>query len=73
MAQTSTGDVVINMDPSVSREKEKKEKESLFGPNIGIVSNGPSWTVSHEKKVLSDELTQDVVKNWVEKSKNVRP
>ena len=52
-------------------EKDRKHPDSLFGPNIGIVSSGPDWTNVYEKKVLSDELTQDVVKGWVEKSKDV--
>jgi len=51
--------------------KDKKAQESLFGPNIGVVSSGPVWTVTTEKKVLTDELTPDVVNSWIEKSKDV--
>ncbi|KAG6918363.1 hypothetical protein DXG01_015015 [Tephrocybe rancida] len=50
--------------------KEKKTHEALFGPNIGVVSSGPAWTAASEKKVLTDELTPDVVTNWVAKSKD---
>ncbi|KAG5732348.1 hypothetical protein E4T56_gene11556 [Termitomyces sp. T112] len=51
--------------------KDKKTQEALFGPNIGVVSSGPAWAAGSEKRVLSDELTPDVVTNWVEKSKDV--
>ncbi|KAG6820291.1 hypothetical protein H0H93_002729 [Arthromyces matolae] len=49
--------------------KEKKTHDPLFGPNIGVVSSGPAWTAPSEKRVLTDELTPDVVSNWIEKSK----
>ncbi|KAF9269580.1 hypothetical protein L218DRAFT_953202 [Marasmius fiardii PR-910] len=49
--------------------KDKKPPDSLFGPNIGVISTGPSWTTSPEKKMLKDELTMDIVKTWIEKSK----
>lgn len=49
--------------------KDKKTPDALFGPNIGVVSTGPSWTVSPEKKMLKDELTMDIVKTWIDKSK----
>ncbi|KAK0458097.1 uncharacterized protein EV420DRAFT_1270807 [Desarmillaria tabescens] len=55
--------------PTVTTEKGKKHPDSLFGPNIGIVSSGPAWTTNKEKKVLADELTPDVVRGWIEKSK----
>ncbi|KAF5310835.1 hypothetical protein D9619_007831 [Psilocybe cf. subviscida] len=48
---------------------EKKSTEPLFGPSIGSVSSGPAWTFSSEKKVVTDELTPDVVSTWIEKSK----
>lgn len=48
----------------------KGKEESLFGPSIGIVNSGPSWTALNEKKIVEDELTHDVVKVWVEKSKS---
>ncbi|KAG6887589.1 hypothetical protein C0992_011623 [Termitomyces sp. T32_za158] len=58
--------------PDLTRPaKEKKTHEALFGPNIGIVSSGPAWTTASGKRVLTDELTPEVVTNWVEKSKDV--
>ncbi len=57
--------------PAPIAEKGKKHPDSLFGPNIGIVSSGPAWTTNKEKKVLADELTPDVVRGWIEKSKVV--
>ncbi|KAI0052096.1 hypothetical protein FA95DRAFT_1553769 [Auriscalpium vulgare] len=60
------GDIVINMG-DLSREKKQ---DTLFGPNIGIVPSGPAWTDSeHEKQKVLDELTPEIVKTWVEKSK----
>ncbi|KAJ7590530.1 hypothetical protein C8J56DRAFT_536251 [Mycena floridula] len=52
-----------------AKDKDKKAQDSLFGPNIGVVNTGPAWTIANEKKVLTDELTQDVVQHWIEKSK----
>lgn len=51
--------------------KDKKSSEPLFGPSIGSVSSGPAWTFSSEKKVVTDELTPDIVSTWIEKSKEV--
>jgi hypothetical protein len=56
-----------------TNSKDKKTQESLFGPNIGVVSSGPSWATATEKKVLTDELTPDIVNSWIEKSKDVGP
>jgi len=60
-----------NVDDAPSRKEEKKTThDSLFGPNIGVVSSGPAWTAASEKKVLTaDELTPDIVTGWVAKSK----
>lgn len=49
----------------------KKFGEPLFGPSIGLVSSGPGWTLSAEKKTETDELTPETVKWWIEKSKEV--
>jgi hypothetical protein len=49
----------------------KKFGEPLFGPSIGSVSSGPGWTASTEKKTVADELTQETVNGWIEKSKEV--
>jgi hypothetical protein len=57
--------------PEAATVKEKKCSEPLFGPSIGPVSSGPAWTLSSEKKVLTDELTPDIVSSWIEKSKEV--
>ncbi|KAG5220629.1 hydroxyproline-rich glycoprotein [Salix suchowensis] len=46
----------------------KNKYESVFGPNIGSVNDGPAWTQIKEKKVLVDELTADVVQGWIEKT-----
>ncbi|KAJ3908766.1 hypothetical protein F5879DRAFT_936149 [Lentinula edodes] len=76
MAQATNGDALGNINglgsigpPAKDNSKEKKGPDTLFGPNIGVISGGPAWTNGTEKKVLKDELTVDVVKSWVEKSK----
>jgi len=48
-----------------------KKHDTLFGPNIGIVSSGPEWTEISQDKTLVDELTPEIVKGWVAKSKEV--
>jgi hypothetical protein len=53
--------------------KPPKKHDTLFGPNIGIVSSGPEWTEISQDKTLVDELTPEIVKGWVAKSKEVRP
>ncbi|KIK52841.1 hypothetical protein GYMLUDRAFT_49680 [Collybiopsis luxurians FD-317 M1] len=55
--------------PAKDNSKEKKGPDTLFGPNIGVINGGPAWTNATEKKMLKDELTMDVVKSWVDKSK----
>jgi len=52
--------------------KPPKKHDTLFGPNIGIVSSGPEWTEASRDKSLVDELTPEIVKSWVAKSKEVR-
>lgn len=68
------------------REKEKKgNKDTLFGPSIGVVGSSPSWCsdfsidygrdVNDEKHAEGweeDELTPEVVKEWERRSKDVR-
>lgn len=49
--------------------KLTKKQDTLFGPNIGIVSAGPEWTDIDQEKSTIDELTPEIVKNWVAKSK----
>ncbi|KAG5646368.1 hypothetical protein DXG03_003691 [Asterophora parasitica] len=53
-----------------AKDKDKKTHDSLFGPNIGVVSSGPAWTAVSEKKVLTDELTPEIVSSWIAKSKD---
>lgn len=66
--------VVINMGDlsgganSETNKKDKKQ-DSLFGPNIGVISAGPKWTESNEKNLVEDQLTPDVVNTWISKSK----
>ena len=55
-----------------STTTNRKSSEPLFGPSIGAVRSGPPWTISSEKKVVTDELTPEVVNSWIEKSKEVR-
>ncbi|KAF9073120.1 hypothetical protein BDP27DRAFT_1391127 [Rhodocollybia butyracea] len=73
MAQATTVAAINGLGsggpPPKDSSKEKKGPETLFGPNIGVISGGPAWTNATEKKVLKDELTMDVVKSWIEKSK----
>jgi hypothetical protein len=64
-AATTAANAAAN---GATKDKEKKQ-DPLFGPNIGIIPSGPAWTVTNEKKLLSDELTRDVVKSWIRKSK----
>ncbi len=56
-------------DQSPGANKEKKKQDTLFGPNIGIVSGGPEWTERSDKPL--DELTPEIVKTWIAKSKEV--
>ncbi|TEB23341.1 hypothetical protein FA13DRAFT_1914505 [Coprinellus micaceus] len=50
--------------------RDKKTLDPLFGPNIGAVTSGPAWTASVEKKIVTDDLTPDVVTSWIEKSRD---
>lgn len=52
--------------------KPPKKHDTLFGPNLGIVSSGPEWTERSQDKTVVDELTPEIVKGWVAKSKEVR-
>lgn len=51
--------------------RDKKTLDPLFGPNIGAVTSGPAWTASVDKKIVTDDLTPDVVTSWIEKSQDV--
>lgn len=64
-------DVVINMGDLTDKDV-KKQQDPLFGPNIGVVSAGPEWADTNDKKAAIDQLTPDIVKAWIERSKEVR-
>ena len=56
----------------------KDNKDTLFGPNIGIVGAGPEWacdrsekTKKDDEKSDDDELTPDIVKEWMKRSADV--
>ncbi|KAH7908385.1 hypothetical protein BJ138DRAFT_1068950 [Hygrophoropsis aurantiaca] len=71
MARTTTQDVVINMgaaDDSTTTKKEKKQ-DTLFGPNIGVINSTPQWAQSMGKKTSADNISSDVIKTWIAKSK----
>lgn len=57
----------------MSEPPKEKRQETLFGPNIGIVGDGPAWAQSNDatKSEPSDFLTPEVVRRWVEMSKEV--
>lgn len=67
--------IILNMEPNNDSDKDLtksvKKQDTLFGPNIGIVTAGPDWTDLLQEKGAVDELTPDIVKNWVAKSKQV--
>ena len=66
-------DAVIDMNGSgVGGEVKDKDVNTLFGPNIGIMDAGPKWTEPLGEKPVQDEITPDVVKAWIDKSKEVR-
>jgi len=64
----ATNDVGANP----SEPPKEKRQETLFGPNIGIISEGPVWTQAQDtKSTSSDYLTPEIVRQWVEASKEV--
>ncbi|KAF8494800.1 hypothetical protein JB92DRAFT_3126730 [Gautieria morchelliformis] len=71
------GDAIINMGdllpPSSTQAAARKKQDTLFGPSIGVVNPGPDWAdqklEQSEKAQLQDALTPELVKSWVEKSK----
>ena len=65
-------DVVINM-AELGQDPDSKNKDTLFGPSIGVINNGPKWAQSPKSKAApGDELTPEVVRSWVKRSKEVR-
>lgn len=71
-AQPNPNDAVIDMNGS--GHGGEKDVNTLFGPNIGIMDAGPKWTEPLGEKPAQDEITPDVVKAWIDKSKeSVQP
>jgi hypothetical protein len=69
-APSATNDIEANL----SEPPKERKQETLFGPNIGIVGDGPAWAQSHDAKkstTSSDFLTPEIVRRWVEMSKEV--
>ena len=70
--------VVINMgdiladDPALLNAIKPKKHETLFGPSLGDINPGPAWTLYGKKESIKDELTQETIKAWIAKSKEVR-
>ncbi|KAH7886855.1 hypothetical protein F5I97DRAFT_1063025 [Phlebopus sp. FC_14] len=73
MARTATQDaVVINMgiaDDTFTTNKKEKKQETLFGPNIGVTNTAPQWAQPMGKQPAADNLSADIIKTWIEKSK----
>lgn len=69
--------VVINMgdiladDPALLNSIKPKKHETLFGPSLGAINPGPAWTSFGKQDNVKDELTQETVKAWIAKSKEV--
>ncbi|KLO14371.1 hypothetical protein SCHPADRAFT_903315 [Schizopora paradoxa] len=76
---TDTGnmsDIATVLGLSNGTEKEggkdgkNQKKDTLFGPSIGVPAGGPDWCASKDKPAKEDdELTTDIVKEWIAKSK----
>ncbi|KAF8841462.1 hypothetical protein BDN67DRAFT_989782 [Paxillus ammoniavirescens] len=71
MAQTATHDaVVINLGVvDDTTNKKDKNQETLFGPNIGVVNTAPKWAQSMGKQVTAENLSSDIIKTWIARSK----
>ncbi|KAG2128715.1 hypothetical protein DEU56DRAFT_818718 [Suillus clintonianus] len=68
MARTNTQDaVIINMEDTTT--KKEKKQETLFGPNIGVVSASPQWAQSMGQKVPADNVSSHIIQNWITRSK----
>jgi hypothetical protein len=70
------GDLLPSSDGDRTQIGDKKKQDTLFGPSIGLVDSGPSWTDQlprpSEKSLSQDVLTPELLKGWIEKSKEVR-
>ncbi|KAH7925074.1 hypothetical protein BV22DRAFT_1011937 [Leucogyrophana mollusca] len=56
------------VDDNTTNKKEKKQ-DTLFGPNIGVVNSTPQWAQSMGKKTAADNISSDIIKTWIAKSK----
>jgi hypothetical protein len=72
MMRNNPGQEAVVIDMGDLSDKDKKQ-DTLFGPNIGVVTSGPTWTEvsAKEKQPVTDQLTPEVVKGWIAKSKEV--
>lgn len=86
-AGAGAGDVVINMTDLAASAIGKDGKDTLFGPSIGVVGTAPEWCavdaaldekenekareMNEKDGSGDDELTPEVVKEWVRRSKEV--
>ncbi|KAK2462386.1 hypothetical protein APHAL10511_005692 [Amanita phalloides] len=66
---TALAQAEVDNTATLASSMSSTTNEPLFGPNVGLLGAGPAWAVTNEKKVVSDDLTPDVVKAWIEKSK----
>ncbi|TDL22838.1 hypothetical protein BD410DRAFT_814830 [Rickenella mellea] len=58
-----------NANNNANGNGDKANKDTLFGPSLGVVSSGPDWATVDEKGESVDELTPDIVRAWIAKSK----
>jgi hypothetical protein len=68
------GDILAD-DPALLNAIRPKKHETLFGPSLGEISPGPAWTgygKDASEGGKADELTQETVRAWIAKSKEVR-
>ena len=65
---------ILSDDPALLNAIRPKKHETLFGPSLGEISSGPAWT-GYGKDATdgskTDELTQETVRAWIAKSKEV--
>jgi len=54
------------------KDGKNQKKDTLFGPSIGVSGGGPDWCSPKDKLGKEDdELTSEIVKEWIAKSKEV--
>lgn len=62
---------ILADDPALLNAIKPKKHETLFGPSLGAINPGPAWTSYGKQEPIKDELTQETVKAWIAKSKEV--